>query len=88
MHPTKACEKIRAATKAAIEARAKIKPIRLGPPLTLDAELVSTQMADLLERMVACERVDGRNVRVKADDMLTLFRHFLTMMTMAGTVYN
>ena len=53
----------------------------------LEIELSNTQMADILERVVAIERIGARSVRATADDMLTLFRHFLTIITMAGTVY-
>jgi D-amino peptidase len=87
IHPTKAREKIRSATKSALEARREVDPLRVDSPITLEIELQSTQMGDVLERVVGIERLDGRRVRVVGGDMLTVFRHFLTIITVAGTVY-
>ena len=80
-------ELIRAATTKALEAREEIAPLRVDSPITLEIELQSAQMADVLERVVGVERLDGRNVRVVAEDMLTIHRYFLTIITMSGTVY-
>ena len=65
----------------------EIDPLRVDSPITLEIELQSTQMGDILERVVGVERLDGRRVRAVGDDMLTVFRHFLTIITVAGTVH-
>ncbi|NUP90509.1 MAG: M55 family metallopeptidase [Candidatus Sumerlaeia bacterium] len=86
LHPAKSRELIRGAAKRAALDRAQIAPLRVEPPVTLDIELVNTQMADFCERIVGVERTGGRSVRAQAGDMLTVFRYFLTIMSMAGTV--
>lgn len=62
------------------------EPMRLAPPLVLDIELMNTQMADMLERVVGITRTGGRTVQAQAPDALTIYRYFLTAMSMAGTV--
>ncbi len=86
VHPAKAREMIRTAAEGALAARGEIPPLRIEPPLTLDITFERGQMADICERLVGIERVGGCAVRAEADDMLTIFRHFLAIITVAGTV--
>jgi len=87
IHPSKARDRIKAATKAAIDDRENIAPMRLEAPFTLEVELHNAQMADMLERVPGVERLDGRTVRAVADDMLTAYRYFMTIYTVSGIVY-
>lgn len=86
VHPTVAREMIQRDAARALGMAREMPALTLIPPLTLEITLENPQMGDILERVVAVERTAAREVRVEADDMLTLFRHFLTIMTMAGTV--
>jgi D-amino peptidase len=86
LHPEKAREMIRAGIEKALRAQDEIDPLRLDPPLVLEIELHNAQMADICERIVGVERKGGRTVRAEAKDVLTLFRYFLNIMSMSGTV--
>lgn len=87
VHPERARAMIRAGIREALQPRADFpKPLRVTPPITLEIDLQSTQMGDILERVVGVERTGARSVRARADDALTIHRYFLTIMSMAGTV--
>lgn len=82
--PTVARQRIEAAAGQAVRQRGK--PFILQPPIELKVTFVRTDQADMAELIPTVERLDGRTVHYRHDDMRTLFRVWRAMLALAGYV--
>jgi D-amino peptidase len=62
------------------------KPYAFASPATLELVFTSTAKADMASLMPDSERVDGRTLRLRHADFLTLFRAFRAMITLGASV--
>lgn len=87
VHPSVACERIRAGAKAAVErARAgTLAPFRPAPPFELEIDFVNAACADAAELVPHTRRVDGLTCAYRAPDAATLLQVIQAWTILAGT---
>lgn len=88
VHPTVACERVRAGAERAVRqaAAGALKTLRVGPPVVIEVEYAKGVIADFAAMVPGAVRVGDRGVRFSSDDAITTFRGFLTGNRVAGTV--
>lgn len=88
VHPTVACERVRAGAERAVRqaAAGALKTLRVGPPVVIEVEYAKGVIADFAAMVPGAVRVGDRGVRFSSDDPITTFRGFLTGNRVAGTV--
>lgn len=76
LHPTVACNHIRAAMSAALQPDQirKLQPFRVPAPIRLSVEYMKTAQADVAAMLPGAERPEPRTVTFTHDDYLTVFR--------------
>lgn len=57
-----------------------------APPITLEAVFASTAKADVASLLPGSERLDGRTVRFRSDDFMTVFRAFRAMLVLGSSI--
>jgi D-amino peptidase len=82
--PSRAQALIRAAGRKAL--LAKHAPFILTPPFTLVTDMLNTSLADIAGMMPGARRTGPRRLEYAADDYVTIFQAFRTMVTLAGTL--
>jgi D-aminopeptidase len=60
------------------------KPFVFSSPTRLEIEFIQSHMADNAQKMPGAERGDGRRVLFTADDTLTIYRAFQSLVALAG----
>jgi D-amino peptidase len=58
-------------------------PYRVGTPITVSAELVTSDMADRAALFPGARRVDARRVEMEVDDVVTAYRAFRAITALA-----
>lgn len=87
VHPTVACERIRAGAQAAVE-RARtgtLSPFRPAPPFDLEIDFVNAACADAAKLVPHTRRVDGLTCAYRAPDAATLLQVIQAWTILAGT---
>jgi D-amino peptidase len=87
MHPSAACERIRAAAAAAVRgagAGAR-RPFAPPPPHALEIDFVNAACADAAELVPGTRRVDGLTCAYRADDAATLIQVIQAWTILAGS---
>jgi len=74
VHPKRARAMLREAAAKAIRDKPEVAPLKLEYPLTAEVTLARPVLADLAEMIDGVERVDGRTVRFRRDDMPDTYR--------------
>jgi D-amino peptidase len=74
LHPQEACARIREGARRAVTRAAGIPPFRLGGPLELEVDLLSSAYADACELLPGTERRGALTVAYHAPDAPTLLR--------------
>lgn len=87
VHPTVACERIRAAARHAVErARAGgLAPFRPAPPFELEIDFVNAACADAAELVPHTRRLGGLTCGYRAPDAATLLQVIQAWTILAGT---
>ena len=88
LSPQASREAIAAGVRTAVQglAKGKATPYRFTPPISLELAFTVTAKADLASLLPGSERLDGRTVRFRDSDFLTVFRAFRAMMTLGASV--
>jgi D-amino peptidase len=86
LHPQEACERIRAGAAAALERLGSFGPPSIELPATLDITLLTADMAEMATWVEGVERTDVRTVRLVSDEPLTLYRRFVTVVSLTRTI--
>lgn len=81
LHPEVAQEHIRHAAQRALSL--DTLPLKLSTPITLRLAFLRALHADMAELVPGSQRVDGRTVEWAGDDMLTVYKVFRAMSTLA-----
>lgn len=88
LSPEQSRAAIRAAMKKAVAASksAGPAPYSFASPVELELVFTGTAKADVASLLPGSERLDGRTLRFRHDDFLTVFQAFRAMMTLGGSV--
>lgn len=88
LHPTVACDLIRAASERAVRraASGELDVLRVGPPAVIEVDYAVGIHADYAALVPGSERVGERTVRFSFDDPVLAYRAFLAGNRLAGTV--
>jgi len=86
LHPTEAKALIRSAAAAAITGLAGASPPQIALPATLEILFQNGDFAEMATWVQGGERVDARTVQVSGDDPVTLFRTFVTIVTLTRSI--
>lgn len=84
--PAKARQSIKEGAAKALGQVDKLKPFTIKPSISLKVVFVNPGMAEVAELVPGSEKVDSRTLRYRSKDLLEVYRAFLTMITLAGTV--
>jgi D-amino peptidase len=88
LHPTVACDLVRAASERAVRraAAGELALLRCGPPAVIEVDYAVGIHADYAALVPGSERVGDRTVRFSYDDPVLAYRAFLAGNRLAGTV--
>jgi D-amino peptidase len=88
VHPTVACERVRAGAERAVRRAAarELGLLRVGPPVVIEVDYAKGVVADFAAIVPGAERVGDRGVRYASNDAVTAFRGFLAGNRVASTV--
>lgn len=88
LHPTVACDLIRAASERAVRraSAGELRILRCGPPAVIEVDYAVGIHADYAALVPGSERVGDRTVRFSFDDPVLTYRAFLAGNRLAGTV--
>lgn len=81
--PSKAQELIREKTKAALEKRSKMKPLKLSSPVKFELDFLSSYQAEAAELIPGVKRTGPRSVAFTQDDLLDGFKLFRALLSLA-----
>ena len=88
VHPTVACERVRAGAERAVRRAAarELGLLRVGPPVVIEVDYAKGVVADFAAIVPGAERVGDRGVRYTSNDPVIAFRGFLAGNRVASTV--
>jgi D-amino peptidase len=88
VHPSVACERVRAGAERAVRraAAGELQVLRVDPPVVIEIDYPKGVIADFAALVPGGERVGALGVRYTSDDPVMAFRGFLTGNRVAGTV--
>lgn len=86
LHPVRARELIREASKRVVADPQRFAPYALALPLVLELELMNTAITDAVAIIPALQRTGPRSVRYECADVDTMFRALMTIVRLGGTV--
>jgi D-amino peptidase len=84
--PAKTAELIESAARRAVEklkAGKAPQPLKIEAPITMLLEFVQSEMADKASIMPGAKRLEDRKVQYIADDMVTIYYAFRTLLALA-----
>jgi D-amino peptidase len=84
LHPEVAQQRIRQAAQRALDR--SVAPLALAAPITLRLVFHRALHADMAELVPGSRRVDGRTVEWTGEDMVTTYRTFQAMVSLAYAV--
>ncbi len=86
LHPEVACERLRAGAEQAVRRFAEMRPPAFSLPVTVDITFQVADMAEMALWIRGVERVNGRTVRVLGENLLDLYRTFVTIVTLTRSL--
>jgi D-amino peptidase len=86
VHPTVACDRIRAGAARAVAGAAGLRPLVLEPPIIIEVDYARGSVADHAAMLPGAERIGDRGVRYTAADPVDAYRAFLTGNRLAGII--
>lgn len=86
LHPTVACEMLREGANRATRSISTMKPPQFTLPVTIEITFLVADMAEMALWIRDVERVSARVVRVVSENMLDLYRTFITIITLTRSL--
>jgi len=88
LHPTTACDLIRAGAERAVRraAAGELSLLQVDPPVVIEVDYARGLHADYAALIPGAERIGDRGVRLSLDDPVAAYRAFLAANRLAGTV--
>jgi D-amino peptidase len=82
IHPTVACARLRQGANRAVHAIDRMRPPQFKLPVTLEITFLVADMAEMAEWVRGVERVSARTVKIVGEDLLGLYRMFVTVVSL------
>jgi D-amino peptidase len=82
LHPNLACQLLREGAARAIRAIDTMHPPQFAQPVNLDVTFLVADMAEMAQWVRGVERLDPRTVRLSSNNLLDLYRMFVTVVTL------
>jgi len=82
MHPALACELLRAGATRAVRNLNVMQPPQFELPVSLEVTFLVADMAEMAQWVRGVERVASRTVQLVNDNLLDLYRMFVTVVTL------
>ena len=82
LHPTLACQLLREGAERAVRAIDAMQPPLFALPVKLDVTFLVADMAEMAQWVRGVERLGPRTVRLSSDNLLDLYRMFVTVVTL------
>ncbi len=86
VHPTVACEMLREGALRAARGMSVMKPPQFTLPVIVEITFLVADMADMALWIRGVERVSPRTVKVVSENMLDLYRSFVTIVTLTRSL--
>ena len=86
IHPTRACELLRAGAQRAVERLARgerLEPPSFKLPVQLEVTFLVADMAEMVCSVRGVERTGTRTVRLSGDNLLNIYRQFVAVVVLA-----
>jgi len=81
-HPTVACELLRAGAQRAVQNINVMRPPEFKQPVSLEITFLVADMADMVQWVRGVERIAPRTVALTSENLLDLYRMFVTVVTL------
>jgi D-amino peptidase len=82
LHPSVACELLRAGAARAVRTLGQMQPPAFELPIALEITFLVADMAEMALWVRGVERVGPRTVKLTNDNLLDLYRMFVTVVTL------
>jgi D-amino peptidase len=82
LHPTVACELLQAGASRAVQRISEMQPPPFNGPVTLEVTFLVADMAEMACWIRGVEPISPRTVRIVSEDLLGLYRTFVTIVTL------
>ncbi len=86
LHPEVACELLRAGAMRAVSNLERMLPPQFERPVTLELTFLVADMAEMALWIRGVERVSARTVKVTDENLLDLYRTFVTLVTLTRSL--
>lgn len=86
LHPADACDLIRREARTAVQGLSSAAPPRISTPATLDVEVRNADVAEMATWITGVERTGRTSVRMTDDDLVRLYRRFVTVVLLTRGV--
>jgi D-amino peptidase len=82
LHPNIACQLLREGAERAVRDINIMQPPQFTPPVNLDVTFLVADMAEMAQWVRGVEQLGPRTVRLTGDNLLDLYRMFVTVVTL------
>ena len=82
LHPTVACERLREGATRAVKAIRAMQAPQFAVPVSLEITFLLADMAEMAQWVRGVERVNARTVKLTNENLLDLYRMFVTVVTL------
>lgn len=86
LHPEVACDLLRNGTKRAVQQLASMQAPPFALPVTMEITFLVADMAEMALWVRGVERVNARTVKVVGEQLLDLYRTFVTILTLTRSL--
>jgi len=86
IHPTVACEMLQRGASRAVNNLEKMHPPAFSRPVSLEVTFLVADMAEMALYVRGVERIGPRTIRISSEDLLDLYRMFVTVVTLTRSL--
>jgi D-amino peptidase len=86
IHPTVACEMLQSGASRAVSNLKKMHPPVFSRPVSLEVTFLFADMAEMAPGVRGVERVGPRSITISSEDLLDLYRMFVTVVTLTRSL--
>ncbi|MGI8524372.1 MAG: M55 family metallopeptidase [Nocardioides sp.] len=86
LHPSVACDRIRAGARTAVARAADLAPPSFAHPVGLEVDFLTADMAEMATWVNEVERVASRSVRITDAEPLAAYRTFIALVALTRSI--
>lgn len=86
LHPSVACDRIRAGAQAAVARAGDLAPPSFGTPVEVEVDFLTADLAEMATWVNGVARVAARTVRITDADPLAAYRTFITLIALTRSI--